>query len=114
MHQDFKQRLLTWKNDLHPGEIKKVFVSDSPMHQGEYLIRLEKGLSGTLTSKVNEVKVSNQFLTVSQQHGQQDSSTDISHLNKIIYSLEREFNDLYEQIMHETFSDKLNRYAALN
>src|SRR5882762_8820364 len=102
MHQDLKQRLLTWKNELHPGEIKKVFVSESPIKNGEYLIRLEKELSSTLSGKISQVKVSNQFLTVSQHNGQQDSSNDISHLGRIISSLDKEFNDRYEQIMHET------------
>jgi hypothetical protein len=109
MRQDLKHRLIQWKNDLHPGEIKKVFISDSPLKQGEYLIRLEKSMSG----KLSPIIVSNKFLTDSQQEAM-DITSDIDHLNKVIGSLEKEFNDRYEQVVHETFSDKLIRYAQLN
>ena len=108
MHQDLKHRLLAWKNDVHPGEIKKVFISDSPLNDGEDIIRLEKSLAGTLAGKVNSLTASGKFLTTHHP------SIDMDHLNSVIASLEKEFNDRYEQVMHETFKDSLIRFAQLN
>ena len=114
MRQDLKHRLVTWKNDLHSGEIKKVFVSESPVKNGEYIIKLEKTLSETLSGKINQVSVSNKFLTTAQQDGQKDPSSDMYHLNRIIDSLEREFNDRYDQAINEAFKDERVHYAELN
>lgn len=114
MRPDLKQRLITWKNDLHAGETKKVFVSDSPLNDGEYIIKLEKTLSGTLAGKLNGVAVSNKFLTVTQHQALNDSTSDMDHLSTIINSLEKEFNDRYEQVVNDTFENKLKRYAELN
>ena len=114
MRPDLKQRLIMWKNDLHAGETKKVFISDSPINDGEFIIKLEKTLSGTLTGKLGQVAVSNKFLTVTQHQVQSNSTSDIYHLNRIIDSLEKEFNDRYEHVVNETFENKLKRYAELN
>jgi hypothetical protein len=108
MHQDLKHRLIEWKNDVHPGEIKKVFISDSPLTAGEDIIRLEKSLSNTISGKTSLLTASSKFLTT------RHLSNDISHLNSVIVSLEKEFNDRYEQIFHETDKDQLIRYAELN
>jgi hypothetical protein len=54
------------------------------------------------------VVASNKFLT--SQH----PSSDMEHLNSVIASLEKEFNDRYDQVVNETFENKLKRYAALN
>jgi len=108
MHQDLKQRLLSWKNDVHPGEIKKVFISDSPINNGADIIRLEKTLSHAMQGMVNHITASNKFLTT------RHPTSDLDHLNSVIASLEKEFNDRYEQVMNETFRDKLTRFAQLN
>jgi hypothetical protein len=108
MHQELKYRLLAWKNDLHPGEIKKVFISDNPLTEGENIIRLEKSLSDHLSGKIKLVTVSNKFST--SEH----PAYDLSHLNCVISSLDKEFNDRYEKVMHETFADKLLRFSQLN
>jgi hypothetical protein len=108
MHHELKHRLLAWKNDVHPGEIRKVFISDNPITEGEDIIRLEKSLSDTLSGKIKLVTVSNKFST--SEH----LFSDIDHLNSVIYSLEKEFNDRYEQLMHATFADKLIHYSQLN
>jgi hypothetical protein len=108
MHQDLKHRLLAWKNDVNPGEIKKVFISDNPITRGEDIIRLEKSLSDTLSGKIETVTVSNKFSTTEHPFN------DLDHLNSVISSLEKEFNDRYEKVMHETFKDKLLRFSQLN
>jgi len=108
MHQDLKHRLLAWKNDVQPGEIKKVFISDSPFTAGEDIIRLEKSLSNRLPGKDSPITTSSKFLTT------RHLSHDIDHLNNVIVSLEKEFNDRHEQIFHETDKDDLARYATLN
>jgi hypothetical protein len=114
MRQDLKHRLVTWKNDLHSGEIKKVYISESPVKTGEFIIKLEKTLSETLQGKLNQVSVSNKFLTVGQNDSQKDPAADMYHLNRIIDSLEREFNDRYDQAINETFKDERVHYAELN
>jgi hypothetical protein len=110
MRQDLKHRLVTWKNETYPGEIRKVFISENPVTKGEYMVRLERSLNG----KLNHVSVCGKFLTEAQLDGHKDSSSDITHLNRIIQSLETEFNDRYEQVMHETFTASLTRFAHLN
>lgn len=108
MHQEIKHRLLNWKNDVHPGEIRKVFISDNPITTGEDIIRLEKSLSDTLSGKIKLVTVSNKFSTTDHY------LSDLAHLDSVIASLEQQFNDRYEQIMHETLEDKLVRFSQLN
>ena len=108
MHQDLKHRLLAWKNDVQPGEIKKVFIADNLLTAGEDLIRLEISLSNRLTGKSSPLITSGKFLT--SQH----LTSDIDHLNNVIVSLEQEFNQRHEQIFHETDKDQLARYAELN
>jgi len=108
MHQDLKHRLIAWKNDVNPGEIKKVFISDSPFTAGEDIVRLEKSLSNTISGKTSPLTASSKFLTT------RHLSDDITHLNSVIVSLEKEFNARYEQIFHETDKDQLMRYAELN
>jgi len=108
MHQDLKQRLLIWKNDVHPGEIKKVFIADSPISHGEDIVRLEKSLSYHTHGMMNQITASNKFLTT------EHPCSDLDHLNSVIASLEKEFNARYEQAMHEAFKDKMERFAQLN
>ena len=53
MRQDLKHRLVTWKSDVHAGEIKKVYaVSESPAKKGELIIKLEKAMRGTFSVKI--------------------------------------------------------------
>jgi len=108
MHQELKHRLLEWKNNVHPGEIKKVFISDNPITEGEDIIRLEKSLSNRLSGKSSLLTTTSKFFT--SQH----VSSDIDHLNSVINSLEQEFNMRHEQIFHETDKDQLVRFAELN
>jgi hypothetical protein len=108
MHQDLKHRLLAWKNDVQPGEIKKVFIADNPFTAGEDLIRLEISLSNRLTGKSSPLITSGKFLTT------RHLSSDIDHLNSVIVSLEQEFNHRHEQIFHQADKDQLTRYAELN
>jgi hypothetical protein len=108
MHQDLKHRLLAWKNNVQPGEIKKVFISDSPFTAGEDIIRLEKSLFNRLAGKGSPLTATSKFLTT------RHLSNDIDHLNSVIVSLEKEFSDRYEQIFHETDKADLARYAELN
>ena len=113
MRQDLKHRLVTWKNDVHAGETKKVFVSDNPEKKGEFLIKLEKGLSQTLAGKLNKVMVSKKYLTVAQQDTHLDAASDLFHMNRIIDSLDREFDDRYDQAINEAFKDEAVRYSEI-
>jgi len=108
MHQDLKHRLLAWKNNVHPGEIKKVFIADNPITAGEDIIRLEISLSNRLTGKSSPLITSGKFLTT------QHLSSDIDHLNSVIVSLEKEFIQRHEQIFHNTDKEQLARFAQLN
>ena len=108
MHQDLKHRLLAWKNNVHPGEIKKVFIADNPITAGEDIVRLEISLSNRLTGKTSPLITSGKFLTT------RHLSSDIDHLNSVIVSLEKEFNHRHEQIFHDTDKEQLVRYAELN
>jgi hypothetical protein len=92
MRQELKHRLVTWKNDIHAGEVKKVFVSESPVKKGEYLIKLEKGMKRLFGENQKEVKVSKKYLTAGQNDANVDSAIDMFHLNRIIDSLDREFD----------------------
>ncbi|HVU54206.1 MAG TPA: hypothetical protein VHD83_04085 [Puia sp.] len=108
MHQDLKHRLLAWKNDVQPGEIKKVFIADNPITAGEDIVRLEISLSNRLTGKSSPLIMSGKFLTT------RHLSSDIDHLNSVIVSLEKEFNHRHEQIFHEMDKTQLARCAELN
>ena len=108
MHQDLKHRLLAWKNNAQPGEIKRVFIADNPFTAGEDIVRLEISLSNRLTGKSSPLITSGKFLTT------QHLSSDIDHLKSVIVALEQEFNQRHEQIFHETDKDQLARYAELN
>jgi hypothetical protein len=108
MHQDLKHRLLAWKNDVQPGEIRKVFIADSPFTAGEDMIRLEKSLSNRISGKSSLLTTSSKFFTT------RHLTNDIHHLNSVIVSLEKEFSDRHEQIFHETCKDDLARFAELN
>lgn len=108
MHQELKHRLLAWKNDVHPGEIKRVFISDNPITEGEDIIRLEKSLSNRLSGKSSPITTTSKFFTT------RHLSSDIDHLNNVISSLEQEFRTRHEQIFHETDKDQLARFAELN
>jgi hypothetical protein len=113
MRQDLKHRLITWKNDILTGEIKKVYVSESPVKKGEYLVKLEKSLSDNAAGKINGVKVVKKYLTSAQQDTQKDPSSDMFHVNRIIDSLEREFGDRYDQAINEAFKDELIHFSEM-
>jgi len=104
MHQELKHRLVTWKNDLHEGETKKVILSISPVKEGELLIRLEKGLAEIQSGKI-KVLVTKKYVTEAQEDPRIDPSVDIDHLNTIIDSLEKEFNTRYEQVIDKAFNE---------
>jgi hypothetical protein len=113
MRQDLKHRLVTWKNDVHAGELKKVFVSESPVKKGEYIIKLEKGTSETLSGKVSHVVATKKYLTAAQQDTQKDPASDMYHINRIIDSLEREFSDKYDQAINEAFRDEVVPFSEI-
>jgi hypothetical protein len=113
MRQDLKHRLITWKNDVHFGETKKVFVSESPEKKGELIIKLEKSLNETLGGKNNEVKVSKKYLTAGQNDTNVDASTDLYTINRIIDSLDREFDDKHDQAINERFKDEVVHFSEL-
>jgi hypothetical protein len=113
MRQDLKHRLVTWKNDVHAGEIKKVFTSENPVKQGEYLIKLEKAMKNSFGPNNKEVKVSRKYLTAGQQDSHVDAATDMYHLNRVIDSLDREFDDKYDQTVNEIFKDEAVHFSEI-
>jgi citrate lyase gamma subunit len=113
MRQDLKHRLVTWKNDVQAGEIKKVFVTESPEKKGEYLVKLEKSMNRTFGQSNKEVKVSKKYLTSGQVDAHVDPATDMYHVNRVIDSLEREFNDKFDATINETFKDEVVRYSEI-
>jgi citrate lyase gamma subunit len=113
MRQDLKHRLVTWKNDVHAGEVKKVFVTESPEKKGEYLVKLEKSMNRTFGQSNKEVKVSKKYLTSGQVDAHIDPATDMYHVNRVIDSLEREFNDKFDATINETFKDEVVRYSEI-
>ena len=108
MHQELKHRLMEWKNGVHPGEIRKVFISGTPITQGVDIIRLELSLSNRLSGKSSPITTSSKFLTT------EHLSSDIDHLNRVIDSLQQEFSTRHEQIFHGTDKEQLTRFAELN
>jgi len=106
MRQDLKHRLITWKNDVHFGETKKVFVSESPVKKGEFLIKLEKSLN-------TEVNVSKKYLTAGQNDTTVDAATDLYNINRIIDSLDRVFDDKHDQAINERFKDEVVHFSEL-
>lgn len=113
MRQDLKHRLVTWKSDVHAGEIKKVYVSESPAKKGELIIKLEKAMRGTFGENNKEVKVSRKYLTAGQQDAHVDAATDMYHLNRVIDSLDREFDDKYDQTVNEIFKDEAVHFSEI-
>ena len=113
MRQDLKHRLVTWKNDVHQSEAKKVFVSESPVKKGEYIIKLEKSIRQSIGGKNNEVIVSRKYLTSGQNDIRVDSASDLFHINRIIDSLDREFDDKFDQVVNETFKDEVVRFSEI-
>ena len=113
MRQDFKHRLVTWKSDIHAGEVKKVYVSESPVKKGEFIVKLEKSMKRLFGESQKEVKVSKKYLTAGQADAQVDPATDMYHINRIIDSLEREFNDEFDATINETFKDEVVRYSEI-
>jgi len=113
MRQDLKHRLVTWKNDIQIGEVKKVYVSESPVKKGEFLVKLEKGLSETLAGKLNKVTVTKKYLTSAQEDNQKDPAADMYHINRIIDSLDREFSDQYDQAINEAFKDEVVKFSEI-
>ena len=114
MRQALKHRLLTWKNDIHAGESKRVLLSESPIQQGEFIIKLEKTLLRPLGNDSANILVSKKYLTPAQSASAKDPASDLYHLNRIIDSLDREFNDKYDETINETFKDESVRFAELN
>ena len=112
MRQELKHRLVTWKNDTRIGEIKKVFVSASPLKKGEYIIKLEKALLETLGEK-NNVKVSRKYLTAGQEDTHVDPASDLYNVNRVIDSIDREFDDQYDQAINERFKDEVVPFSEL-
>jgi hypothetical protein len=114
MRQDLKQRLITWKNDVHAGESKRVMLSQSPLQQGESIIKLEKTMHRALGDHAAHIIVSKKYLTIAQSDNSKDPASDIYHLNRIIDSLDREFNDRYDETINDTFKDESVNFAELN
>jgi hypothetical protein len=113
MRQDLKHRLITWKNDTHFGEIKKVFVSESPVKKGEYIIKLEKSANESLAGKNNEIKASRKYLTAGQNDTTVDGATDLYTINRIIDSIDREFDDKNDQAINERFKDEVVHFSEI-
>jgi hypothetical protein len=113
MRQDLKHRLVTWKSDIHAGEVKKVFVTESPVKKGEFLIKLEKSMNRSFGQNNKEVKVSKKYLTAGQVDTTVDAATDMYHINRIIDSLEREFNDEFDATINETFKDEVVHFSEI-
>jgi hypothetical protein len=113
MRQDLRHRLVTWKNDVHAGEIKKVFVSDSPVKKGELLVKLEKSMGGSFGKDNREVKVSRKYLTAGQNDATVDGATDMYHINRIIDSVDSDFNDSYDAAINETFKDEVVHFSEI-
>src|SRR6202022_67742 len=97
MRQDLKHRLITWKSDVHFGEVKKVFVSESPVKKGEFIIKLEKTFNESLAGKNSEVRASRKYLTAGQNDTTMDAAADLYTINRVIDSLDREFDDKHDQ-----------------
>jgi hypothetical protein len=114
MRQDLKHRLITWKNDVHAGETKRVLVSASPVQEGEFIIKLEKAMHESLGNKNAHVVASKKYLTTAQSENQKDPASDLYHVNRIIDSLDREFDDKYDQTINETFKDETVRFAEIS
>ncbi|HTI06905.1 MAG TPA: hypothetical protein VL832_00075 [Puia sp.] len=113
MRQDLKHRLITWKNDTHFGQTKKVFVSESPVKKGEFIIKLEKSTNASLAGKINEVKATKKYLTAGQNDTTVDAASDLYTINRIIDSLDREFDDKYDQAINEKFKDEAVHFSEL-
>jgi hypothetical protein len=113
MRQDLKHRLVTWKSDVHAGEIKKVYVTENPVKTGEYLVKLEKAMRGSFGENNKEVKVSRKYLTAGQRDANVDAATDMYHINRVIDSLDREFDDKYDQTVNELFKDEAVHFSEI-
>lgn len=113
MRQDLKHRLITWKSDIHFGQTKKVFVSESPIKKGEFIIKLEKSTNGSLAGKIGEVAASRKYLTAGQNDASVDPASDLYTINRIIDSLDREFDDKYDQAINEKFKDEAVHFSEI-
>lgn len=113
MRQDLKHRLITWKSDVHAGEIKKVYVSENPVKAGEYLVKLEKSMRGSFGENKKDVKVSRKYLTSGQRDEKVDPASDMYHINRVIDSLDREFDDTYDQTVNELFKDEAVHFSEI-
>ena len=113
MRQDLKHRLVTWKSDIHAGEVKKVYVSENPVKKGEYLVKLEKSMKRLFGESQKEVKVSKKYLTAGQNDATIDSATDMYHLNRVIDSLDREFDNKFDETINETFKDEVVHFSEI-
>jgi hypothetical protein len=96
MRQDLKQRLVIWQKDLHDGESKRVMLLDSPAHNGEFVIQLEKSIQDAnirfaIRKKCQTAAQANIFI---------DPVTDLLTLNDLIDSLDREFDEKYVRALH--------------
>lgn len=60
-----------------------------------------------------EVKVSRKYLTAGQKNDQVDPASDMYHINRVIDSLDREFDDQYDQTVNELFKDEAVRFSEI-
>jgi hypothetical protein len=111
MRQALKLRLKTWQNETHAGETKRVFVTPSPALDGEFVIRLEKAMHESLGNKKAHLVVSQQYLTTAQANLLKDPSIDLHQLNFIIESLDKEFQNKYDQAINDAFVEEVIRFA---
>jgi len=111
MRQALKLRLQTWQNDLHAGESKRFFVSASPALDGEFVIRLEKAIHESLGNKQAHLVVSQQYITTAQANSLKDPAIDLHQLSFIIESLDKEFQNKYDQAINEAFVEEVIRFA---
>lgn len=93
MRQEIKTRLVIWQKDLHDGETKRVMLSDSPAHNGEFIIKLEKAIRAQLAEGPRNVVVSRRLLTTAQANSIMDPAEDLSHLNELIADLDKEIDE---------------------
>ena len=96
MRQDLKQRLVIWQKDLHDGETKRVMLLDSPAHNGEFVIQLEKSIHDTHA----HFAIRKKCQTSAQANIFNDPIGDLLALNDLIDSLDREFDEKYVRSLH--------------
>ena len=111
MRQALKLRLKTWQNDTQAGETKRFELSASPMHDGEWEIKLEKAMHESLGNTKALLVVSQKYLTTAQANLFKNPAIDLLQLNFIIESLDKEFQDKYDQAINDAFVEEVIRFA---